>query len=689
MYIRNKRVKAVLLTTIFCITYLFTYTSYIKPLTVYAATTGIVNGTGVNVRTGPTTSESIITKLTIGDQVTILDTVQTSDTYAWYHIEFNLNGNNTVGYITSQYVTVNSDSTPIPPADTDFEAYMNAQGFPESYKNGLRDLHNKYPKWVFRADTVSYDWNAVVSAESKIGKSLISGTSIDSWKSMAPGAYDYSTGTWISFDSGNWVTASQALVSYALDPRNFLNSTNVFMFEDLGYDESLQTETGINSIISNTFMQSVCNIGDNSWLEFAEVEYKSYATALMKAAQMSGVSPYHLATRIIQEMGSAGLSDSISGTTSAYPGFYNYYNWNAYASGGLSAIMNGLKYATAEDYDATLRPWSTRMRSIIGGAKKLGNEYINRGQNNLYYQKFDLISPYTHQYMTNILAAKSESTTAAKAYSESMKSSESLVFRIPVYQNMPGGICEIPTGTQSSNNYLNSLSVSNTGLTPTFNYATTNYDVIVDNSIATISVSAEPKVSSASVSGVQAFNLNVGSNTINIVVTAENGDTRTYTINVVRNSGSNSGPGDESGSMSPNAYVVNESAKEISGVSVGSSAAEILGGFSFTGSYSGRIVNPDGSDNNGKICTGNRLVVTNGSGNTVSDYTFVVYGDVNGDGEISSMDLAYVKRHILGGRALEGAYALAGDANRAGDSITSLDLAYIKRAVLGGRSIVQ
>ena len=682
-YINNKRTKAVLLATVFCITYLLTYISYIQPMTVYAATTGTVNDTPVNVRSTPDTSTTTnkITQLSAGDQVTILGTVNPTDTYAWYNISFDYNGVNTTGYIAAEFVSVNANYN----EDTDFETYMNVQGFPESYKDGLRQMHAQYPKWVFRAEYVGRDWNTALSAESEIGKSLISGWSIDSWKSMEPGAYDYSNGTWISFDSGYWVAASKALVAYAMDPRNFLNSTNIFMFEDLAYNPSLQTVGGLNSITSGTFMQNMGTIGEGIGMEFAGIIYSTYADALIKAAQMSGVSPYHLATRIIQEMGSAGLSDSISGTTSAYPGFYNYYNWNAYASGGLSAIMNGLKYATAEDYDATLRPWSTRMRSIIGGAKKLGNEYINRGQNNLYYQKFDLISPYTHQYMTNILAAKSESTTAAKAYSESMKSSESLVFRIPVYQNMPSGICEIPTGTQSANNYLDSLNVSGTSLTPTFDYSITNYDVIVDNNVSTITVSAGPKASTASISGAQTYALKVGTNTINVVVTAENGTTRTYTINVVRKVAASTG----GEAISSGPYTVNQSSNTIFGAGVGSNATDVVNGISVTSSYSKRLVNADGSDNSGKIATGDRLIVTDGSGQEVSSFTFVIYGDVNGDGAITMLDIIYVKRHILGISSLEGAYATAADAKKGGSSITMLDLIYMKRDILDIAKIVQ
>ena len=682
-YINNKRTKAVLLATVFCITYLLTYISYIQPMTVYAATTGTVNDTPVNVRSTPDTSTTTnkITQLSAGDQVTILGTVNPTDTYAWYNISFDYNGVNTTGYIAAEFVSVNANYN----EDTDFETYMNVQGFPESYKDGLRQMHAQYPKWVFRAEYVGRDWNTALSAESEIGKSLISGWSIDSWKSMEPGAYDYSNGTWISFDSGYWVAASKALVAYAMDPRNFLNSTNIFMFEDLAYNPSLQTVGGLNSITSGTFMQNMGTIGEGIGMEFAGIIYSTYADALIKAAQMSGVNPYHLASRIIQEMGSNGLSDSISGTTSAYPGFYNYYNWNAYATDGLSAIVNGLKYATVDDYPATLRPWNTRMRSIIGGAMKLGTDYITKGQNILYYQKFNVVSAplYSHQYMTNVLASRSESISASQAYSDSMKASTPLVFKIPVYQNMPSGICEVPTGTKSSNNYLSSLNVSNTRITPTFDYTITNYDVIVENGVSDITVNAEPKASSASVSGIQTYGLNVGTNTINVVVTADNGSTRTYTINVVRK------PGSGADIVSSGTYTVNQASNTIFGAGVGSNATDVVNGISVTSSYSKRLVNADGSDNSGKIATGDRLIVTDGSGQEVSSFTFVIYGDVNGDGAITMLDIIYVKRHILGISSLEGAYATAADAKKGGSSITMLDLIYMKRDILDIAKIVQ
>ena len=65
------------------------------------------------------------------------------------------------------------------------------------------------------------------------------------------------------------------------------------------------------------------------------------------------------------------------------------------------------------------------------------------------------------------------------------------------------------------------------------------------------------------------------------------------------------------------------------------------------------------------------------------------YGDVNGDGAVTSMDLLYVKRHILGTKLLEEPYLTAADANRGNDGITSIDLLYIKRHILDIRYIEQ
>lgn len=193
---------------------------------------------------------------------------------------------------------------------------------------------------------------------------------------------------------------------------------------------------------------------------------------------------------------------------SGYEGYYNYYNQGAYKTATASAVVNGLKYAGKTDA-ATLRPWNTRMKSVIGGAIYIGSRYINRGQNTIYYEKFDMVTPYTHQYMTNVLAPRSESSTASQAYSDTTKKNTALVFKIPVYKNVPDSACELPTGEGSPNNALTSLSVSGYSLTPTFDMFTTEYGVIVENEISSVDIEAQTADSGAKLTGTGSHALKV------------------------------------------------------------------------------------------------------------------------------------------------------------------------------------
>ena len=43
---------------------------------------------------------------------------------------------------------------------------------------------------------------------------------------LEEGAYDWKTGTWYGFDSASWVAASDEIVAFCLDPRNFLNGSS-------------------------------------------------------------------------------------------------------------------------------------------------------------------------------------------------------------------------------------------------------------------------------------------------------------------------------------------------------------------------------------------------------------------------------------------------------------------------------
>ena len=63
-------------------------------------------------------------------------------------------------------------------------------------------------------------------------------------------------------------------------------------------------------------------------------------------------------------------------------------------------------------------------------------------------------------------------------------------------------------------------------------------------------------------------------------------------------------------------------------------------------------------------------------------YEIVVNGDVSGDGKITIIDVAKIKKHIINTETLTGAYLKAGDIN-GNDTITITDLAKIKKVVIG------
>ena len=141
--------------------------------------------------------------------------------------------------------------------------------------------------------------------------------------------------------------------------------------------------------------------------------------------------------------------------------------------------------------------------------------------------------------------------------------------------------------------------------------------------------------------------------------------------------------------MSSDILKIDDGSKKITAVTPGKTCDEIKSQIKLSAGYTMKIVKPDNNENTGTIATGNKLWVTDSAGNIVLEYTFVVYGDVTGDGIVNSLDMLYIKRHILGISTLTGAYLEAGDTNRANDGINSLDMLYLKRHILGIKTIQQ
>ena len=210
-----------------------------------------VGATTLIVRSGPGTGNTIVKKLSHGAAVTVIGEARDNAGTTWYKIRFTSGSETKEGYASAEYIQFPASVS----TDSDFEKYLKQQGFPESYKDSLRTLHAEHPTWIFQAQKTGLDWNVVIENEAAVGANLVGNSSISSWKSTEYGAYDWNTGVWTGFDGASWVAASEEIVCYYMDPRNFLNDTYIFQFLNHNYDSAHQTKDGLQSMVKGTFLE--------------------------------------------------------------------------------------------------------------------------------------------------------------------------------------------------------------------------------------------------------------------------------------------------------------------------------------------------------------------------------------------------------------------------------------------------
>lgn len=331
--------------------------------------------------------------------------------------------------------------------------------FPADYQSLLQQLHTAHPNWVFVAVDTGLDWNTVVEMESRSGLasdacySLLPSFAGRLLLSKASTDYDAATGTYIVKDGSEWVSASKAAVAYYMDPRNFLTEENMFQFEAFSYNETFHTLAGVEAALKGTDLYNRNISYVNTAGEQVTVAL-TYGEAILAAGMKYGISPILLASKIRQETSGSLSNGSISGMYSyggvSYQGYYNFYNIgaNGISADQGSAIANGLIFAKGGSSAADTsygRPWTSPLLSIDGGAQYMTDSYLRRGQNTIYFKKFNTVAQpyYANQYMQNLYGAESEGRITYNAYKDNGILDNGYVFYIPVYQNMPAYQSEV------------------------------------------------------------------------------------------------------------------------------------------------------------------------------------------------------------------------------------------------------
>ncbi len=665
-----------ILSYLLCLLLLFTQFSFIA----FAEETknGTVNGSLVNIRTGPSTSHNKTgIQLNPGDPVTILGehADDAGGSIPWYQISFTYNGSQQNGYIRSDFVTINAPSNVPVVENKDFEAQLAA--FPESYKEALRALHAIHPSWNFEAVDTGLDWTFVQEKENRLGWSYIN-DGIISHYSTAPGSYDWETDVYDVKEGSNWYQAHPDVVAYYMDPRNFLNENDLFQFEKLAFSSPTQTEEAIAAMLVGTFMEGKTT--SNS--EGAQI---SYARAFLDAASQYNVSAFHLVTRCIQEVGRAG-SACAHGTYPGYENFYNFFNIGAH--NGAEA---GMIYA--RDHG-----WNTPYAAIMAGGSFISSDYIARGQNTPYFQKYNVIEKHNvagHQYMTNVVAALSEGRIQRKGYVQNGLIESAFTFRIPFFSNMPA-TCPMPAAAGSPNNFLKHLAVEGYSLTPTFDFydslrnGVSDYSLVIEGDVPTVNISAFAVSSSAKLIGnVGNIPIATGKNDVRIVCIAANGASRIYTIHIeLKGQGSAEGPPEVDFTPGPGGwnppYAIRGT--NLSGIAPGTDSGAFLASLGVYGSASASLTDENGSPVSGTMRTGMYLNYFDGS--YMSKYRIVVYGDINGDSVIDAIDLLLIRKNLLGLTTPSEAFRAASDVNHDG-AVDAIDLLLVRKQLLGLYSITQ
>ena len=566
--------------------------------------------------------------------------------------------------------------------------------FPSTYWLSLAALREAYPDWKFVSIDTELDFATAVNNMDVGSKSLIERTQNQGYFSTYSYNYNWETDKWVSYDGvDRWYAANWLTIQYYLDPRNFLVETRIFQFESLTYTPSIQNISSVEKLLGNAYIAQ-------------------FAQFFIDAAEITGVNPVYLAALSRQEVGGGttpnsaitGMEFTYEGKT--YSGLYNFFNIGATSNGDGFAVYRGLVNANGGSdgsNKACYRPWKDEKTAILGGACFISDGYMKRGQMTSYFKKWNTVynyaikakyedgrpmfenpaANYTHQYMQNIMAPRSEATKSYDSYKALNMLKEEFVFYIPIYKNMPLKTELPPLG--NPNNRLKSININGTSIAG-FSHDRFSYTVQVENNVNQANITAATINSNAKVTGAGIFNLNVGTNSFTLTVTAQNGNVQTYTLSIVR------APATDDVTHPKVDEILEETEYNLDGsfmsnLTLTTDVNDFIESIIDIANYA-TVTVKRGNNNltTGNLRTGD--IVTIVSGDDTKTFEVVIYGDVTATGVIDIFDLLDVRKHILKDITLSRAYAKAADVNKDG-IIDIYDLLMIRKHILGDSLISQ
>ncbi len=140
-------------------------------------------------------------------------------------------------------------------------------------------------------------------------------------------------------------------------------------------------------------------------------------------------------------------------------------------------------------------------------------------------------------------------------------------------------------------------------------------------------------------------------------MTASTGVVRTYTLTITRTGGTAVTP-----TVTGKAYTVTET---VTGVEPGTSVNEFINALAVKDGTGAVYTAAGQAKTTGVVGTGDILRLYSGS-TLCESYPIVIYGDTNGDGTVSAVDMLRIQKHIVNLSTLNGYQLAAADINKNG-----------------------
>lgn len=209
-----------------------------------------------------------------------------------------------------------------------------------------------------------------------------------------------------------WIGVTQNIISYYMNPYNFLDDYGKYIFLDLRYMEGISSQDLNNLLVGKGVLEGT-------------------GQAFLDASKNNNINPLYLLSHSLLETGNGKsiLAKGVLVTEIDGQPVPPKVTYNLYAVGAYDSDPN--KYGSEYAYK---QGWFSIEKALSGGAAYIGSKYINNpkyNQNTLYEMRYN-ISIKWHQYSTDIGWAYKQVKNMKNLMDK--VNSANPIFEIPVYK---------------------------------------------------------------------------------------------------------------------------------------------------------------------------------------------------------------------------------------------------------------